>query len=231
MDTNNYIFFLALGSFGFFSNSATLIYIARSFNIQIHVYSLLFIDSLISTACALTSLIIDLLLVFDVLSKSFVYCVSSHLSMYIPFCFGAILTFMVAMIRYILGLKSSKNIHISNLKVSLFSLCTFSLIAVSVAIFLGFQIFHDIPFTFYVEACLTKEREPRNVSMTNLIALRIGAFVNVASVIVDCLMIRFIRKTTLKIAIAPSELSDTTVVVGNNSASGLNITHRYHLSI
>ena len=94
MDSNNYIFFLALGSLGFFSNSATVIYIARSFNIQIHVYSLLFIDSLISTACALTSLIIDLLLVFDILSKSFVYCVISHLSMYIPFCFGAILTFM-----------------------------------------------------------------------------------------------------------------------------------------
>jgi hypothetical protein len=128
---------------------------------------------------------------------------------------------MVALIRYILGLKSSKNIHISNLKVSLFSICTFSLVVISIAIFLGFQIFHDIPFTFYVEACLANERVPRNVSMENLIALRIGAFVNVASVIVDCLMIRFIRKTTLKTNIATTELSDISFVVQSNAISGL----------
>jgi hypothetical protein len=57
--------------------------------------------------------------------------------------------------------------------------------------------------------------------MANLIALRIGAFVNVASVIVDCLMIRFIRKTTLKTNIATTELSDISFVVQSNAISGL----------
>jgi hypothetical protein len=114
--------------------------------------------------------------------------------------------------------------------VSLFSLCTLFLAVISVAIFLGFQILYDIPFTFYVEACLAKEREPRNVSMANLIALRIGAFVNVASVIVDCLMIRFIRKTTVKTNVAPTEVSDISFVVQSNTISGLLIKQKNFLS-
>ena len=223
MDSNNYLFFLAFGSLGFLTNSATLIYIVRNFNIRIHVYSLLFIDSLISTICALTSLIVDLLLVFDVLSKSLVYCITSHLAIFIPTYYGSILTFMVALIRYVLGLKSSKNIHLSNKKVSLLSLTSFFLVVVVSAVFIGVNVALDIPYTLYVEACRVNDRDPRNVSSTNLIALRTGVFFNVASVVVDCLMVRFIKKTTLKSSVAPTELSDIIFMVESNSISGLSI--------
>ena len=227
MDSNNYLFFLAFGCLGFFSNSATLCYIARSFNIRTHVYSLLFMDTLISTACALSSLIVDFLLVFDVLPKSFIYCIISHLSIFIPTYFGSILTFMVAMIRYILALKSSRNIHLSNLKVSLISLTIFLLVVIATATFFAFNISQDIPFTLYVEACLVNEREPRNVSALNLSVLRTGAVFNTASVIVDCLMIRFIKRTTLKSAVNPSELSNIIFVVESNAISGKNILQKY----
>jgi hypothetical protein len=134
---------------------------------------------------------------------------------------------MVAMIRYILALKSSRNIHLSNLKVSLISLTIFLLVVIATATFFGFNISQDIPFTLYVEACLVNEREPRNMSALNLIVLRTGAVFNTASVIVDCLMIRFIKRTTLKSAVNPSELSNVIFVVESNAISGKNILQKY----
>jgi hypothetical protein len=53
---DNYQHFLTIEIAGFIINAATLIYILKNFNIQVHVYTLLFVDSLISTLSALVSI-------------------------------------------------------------------------------------------------------------------------------------------------------------------------------
>jgi hypothetical protein len=82
--------------------------------------------------------------------------------------------------------------------------------------FFAFNICSDIPYTFYVESCMIAERTPRSVPMVNVIALRSGIFFNVTSVIVDILMLKFIKKTILAINSGPSEASGLAIEEQNN---------------
>ena len=105
---------IILGVLGVMSNGSTLLYILRNFNISIHVFALLFIDTLFSTACALLSMILDILVRAEVLQQSFTYCTMSFLALYLPAYYGSVLTFLVAITRYILTIKSAKNIQVKN---------------------------------------------------------------------------------------------------------------------
>ena len=105
---------IILGVLGVMSNGSTLLYILRNFNISIHVFALLFIDTLFSTACALLSMILDNLVRAEVLQQSFTYCTMSFLALYLPAYYGSVLTFLVAITRYILTIKSAKNIQVKN---------------------------------------------------------------------------------------------------------------------
>ena len=109
-ETNNLA--IVLGVLGFISNGSTLLYILQNFNIFIHVFSLLFIDTLFSTSCALLSLILDVLVRTEVLQQSFTYCTMSFLALYLPAFYGPVLTFLVAVTRYILTKKSARNIQV-----------------------------------------------------------------------------------------------------------------------
>ena len=109
-ETSNPVIFLGL--LGFLSNGSTLIYILRNFNISIHVFALLFIDTLISVASDLLSLILDVLVRAEVLQQGFTYCNMSFLALYLPMYYGTVLTFLVAVTRYILTKKSARNIQV-----------------------------------------------------------------------------------------------------------------------
>ena len=113
-ETNNLA--IVLGVLGFISNGSTLLYILQNFNIFIHVFALLFIDTLFSTACALLSLILDVLVRAEVLKHSFTYCTMSFLALYLPAFYGPVLTFLVAVTRYILTKKSARNIQVMQQK-------------------------------------------------------------------------------------------------------------------
>ena len=64
-----------------------------------------------------------------------------------------------------------------------------------------YNILLDIPYAIYVETCLAQERDPRPVTRFNLIAVRTGVIFNACSVVMDVLMVRFIKQTILPTAV------------------------------
>jgi hypothetical protein len=216
MISKNYQIFLPIGIVGSFTNTFTIIYLLRNYNIAVHVYTLIFIDSLISTTCSFTMLFYDSLVFSQILTMNFWYCTISQLTIFLPMYWGSILTCMVAIIRYVLAQKAAKNIQVSNFKVSLLAIAGFCLVIAVTFSFFAFNICSDIPYTFYVESCMIAERTPRSVPMVNVIALRSGIFFNVTSVIVDILMLKFIKKTILAINSGPSEASGLSIEEQNN---------------
>lgn len=55
----------------------------------------------------------------------------------------------------------------------------------------------DVPYAISVETCLGQERDIRPVTKFNLIAFRTGVIFNACSVVIDVLMVRFIKLTIL----------------------------------
>ncbi len=55
--------FLGIDIFGLLSNSLTLIYILRSFDIKIHVFTLVFMDALFAVISFALSSVLDLLII------------------------------------------------------------------------------------------------------------------------------------------------------------------------
>jgi hypothetical protein len=112
MESVNNLHFIVISATSLAFNLSTLVYILRSFNVTIHVYSLLFIDSLISTFCSLALFILETLIGTGLVSQSYHYCTLSFLSLFLPTYYGGVLTFLVACIRYTLAKKSAKNIQV-----------------------------------------------------------------------------------------------------------------------
>ena len=199
MESTNFYFFIILGSFGVLSNLATLVYILMNFQIRTHVYSLLFIDSLISSIGAILLTSLDILVQSGLLNISYAYCSVTFFSMFLPVFYGGFLTFMVALIRYVLAMKSAKNIQVQNSAVSKRSLSSFSVLVLLTLCYSAYNIWFDIPFAVFVESCFSGKGEPRPVTLTNIIANRTGVIMNLASVFVDILVVRFIKKTILPV--------------------------------
>ena len=61
----------------------------------------------------------------------------------------------------------------------------------------SYNIMLDIPFGFFIEFCTSGIRVPRPLTKWNFFANRIGGMFNVGSVLVDILMVRFIKRTIL----------------------------------
>jgi hypothetical protein len=201
--------FITLHITGLLLNFATLLYIVTNFNIKVHVYTLLFIDSLICMLSSLGLIILDTLLIYGIWNSSFVYCNTWFFTLLLPTYFGGILTFLVAAIRYILALKAAKNIQPSNKTVSCWSLSFFVFwIFVAISI-ISINLWLDIPIAMMVEACASSpERPPRLVGIPNNVATRSVAIFNFLSLVMDVLVVKFIKKTILPMAHPPLELFD-----------------------
>lgn len=105
--------FIVITAAGIAFNLSTFVYILKNFDITLHVYSLLFIDSLISTSSSFASFSLETLIGTGYMDRSYHYCTLSFLSLYWPTYYGGILTLLVACIRYTLAKKSAKNIQVS----------------------------------------------------------------------------------------------------------------------
>lgn len=149
--------FLAVGLLGFITNLSTLIYILKSFDINIHVFALIFIDSFMSTSSAGISTVLDIFVLSDVTDSSFLICSLQFLTCYLPNNFGALLTLIIASVRFVLAKKSAKNIIPSNFKVLAFSLAAFFLISLSTITYFSISIWFNLPYAYYVEACSQSE--------------------------------------------------------------------------
>jgi hypothetical protein len=60
-----------------------------------------------------------------------------------------------------------------------------------------YNISMDLPYAIYVESCLINEKDPQPVTRFNLLAFRTGVIFNLCSVVVDVLMVKFIKQSIL----------------------------------
>ena len=114
MDSFIKLLFLGLGVLGFICNGATLFYILKSFDISTHVFALLFIDASLSTIFPAVTLMAEFLVITNLVETNLVYCNISFAAVYFPSFAGAVLTLIIAFVRYFLARKSAKNIQPSN---------------------------------------------------------------------------------------------------------------------
>ena len=108
---------------------------------------------------------------------------------------GAVLTFLISIVRYILALKAARNIQPSNKKVLKLSLLAFASSVVAVSGYIGICQVLDVPYGVLVEACLWELREPREISRSRVIVLQSPNYFNIAALVTDLLMLRFLKKS------------------------------------
>jgi hypothetical protein len=87
-----------------------------------------------------------------------IYCTASFAAFYFPFCFGAVLVFLVAIVRYTMARKAARNIYIPNEVISRWSLGAFALAVLIYCAFLAINTGMDFPYSMVTEACMHQER-------------------------------------------------------------------------
>lgn len=108
MDPKFLVYFLVTESVGLCLNVLTLVHVVKRFEFRVHVFAMIFVDSVVTTICCASSVILDALKLMSVVERTRTYCTLVHLSAYLPFSCGAISTFLVALARYILTKKSAR---------------------------------------------------------------------------------------------------------------------------
>ena len=210
----DFSFFISLINFvGFLANISTVIYILKNFDITVHVFALLFVDSLISTSCSFMATVIRGFVMSNIFTWGFNNCTVLFLSTFLPTHFGGILTCLVAAIRLILTKKSAQNIQVSNSKVFILSFSTFLLFVALYGAYYAFNLMLDIPFVIVVEVCSSKSRP---VGTMNNMMFRSGFIFNMISIVLDILMIRFIRETVLPDSVQNNHLQTLSEQVEGN---------------
>ena len=179
-----------------FTNFTTLIYICKTFNIKIHVFTLIFLDSLISSSGSIISATLDTLFLSGLLQPTYLLCYSAFLSNFLPICFGAILTLLLSFIRYILARSSAKNIHPSNKTVVAISIAIFSSISSFVLLTFLVHALLDIPFVYFIDICSNLGFRPKKIF--SLFFLQIPNCCNILTLIIDLQMIRFLKKVIIQ---------------------------------
>ena len=186
--------YLVLDLLGFFSNLLTVIYIFKSFEIKTHVFALIFLDSVISFLCSGISIILDLLLFSGYFHPA---CRITFFTIYLPGCYGAVLTFLITSVRLYLAKKSAKNMHPSNKKVLSCALSLFTLIAGFYTGFFVICTIMDVPYSLFADSCMNPNQEPRMQSRPALFVINSPNFFNIFSLITDLRMLRFLKQTIL----------------------------------
>jgi hypothetical protein len=147
---------LTIGLVGVCLNGLSLFHIVKSFNIRTHVFTLVFIDALISTvACGLTSTMY-LLVVVKLADASFFFCSLAFYSTYLPWLFGSLLTLMVAAVRFVLTRKSAENVQYSNSTILTKALSLLFTFVGIVLLYFSINTILNEPFAILIEACVAQ---------------------------------------------------------------------------
>ena len=180
-----------------FSNFTTLVYITKTFNIRTHVFTLIFLDSLISTTCHIIVTFLDSLLLAGETQPNFLLNFFTFFFTYYPNCCGAFLTLLISLLRYCLAKKSAKNIQPSNKKVSLFALAIFLFYAIVIIIICVLHAVFDFPLAVFIEVLSNPEKSPRPLKPWTMIFLQIPNFCYLLSLVTDIKMLKFLKKVII----------------------------------
>jgi hypothetical protein len=148
---------------------------------RIHVFTLLFVDALMSTCGSGISLVTGHMILTGLLNRSFSYCNISYLTLYLPSYYGSALTLLVAIIRYISAKRSALNIQLSKNKVTFRALFAFVILIITTMCYIAFNVTNDNPYAHVIEVCLHQDQEPRAISKWTVLAIQTGNLFNVVS--------------------------------------------------
>ena len=192
-----WIVFLLIDICGCLTNFTTLVYISKTFNIRTHVFTLICLDSLNSTiGCIISSTFYSLFFGKQIQPTS-IFCFLSFFSYYLPNCFGAILTLLIALIRYCLAKKSARNIHPSNKKVTAISIAIFTVLATTSLVICLTHALLDLPLTFSIEVCARSDNFVRPISPISFLLLLIPNICNFLSLFTDIKMMQFLKQVVV----------------------------------
>jgi len=181
---------------GLMTNFSTLIYLLKTFAISTHVFALIFLDALICVLGSGTSIGLTILLLNGISNTSYTNCSVFFLTSYLPSNCGALLTLLIVCIRYILTKKAALNIKPSKEKVLFWSLLAFVIVSTSTAIYFVFRIVEGEPISLFVDACTAYPEEIHNYySPLHVVIVQLPTFYNFISIVIDILLIRFLKKT------------------------------------
>ena len=178
-------------------NLITFQFVFKSFNIRKHVFALLFLDSLNCCICAIFSTILDTILLSEKISELYLVCSVAFLVSYLPNSLGAILTLIIAVIRYTLALKSAKNIHPSDAKVTNLALGIFIIVASTIISCFIFHFELGFPTAYFIDACAYPEVQPRQLTKFTTLFLIHPNVVNFLSLVTDIQMLIFLSKVIM----------------------------------
>ena len=178
-------------------NQVTLKYVMTSFDIRTHVFTLLFLDSLNCSICAIISTITDTILLTEKQSHNYFLCSAAFMASYLPNCFGANLTLLIAVTRYTLTLKSAKNIHPTDSKVTILVLSIFAMVVCTVLFFFLYNFILGIPTTYFIEACAHPGVEPRILPKLTMLFLFHPYISNILSLVTDIKMLILLKKVIM----------------------------------
>ena len=197
MQTTFLIIFIVIDVCACFLNFTTLVYITKTFNIKVHVFTLIFLDSLISTTCCICSTFLDLFLSTTGFQPNYIFCFFLFMFSYFPNCCGAFLTLLISLIRYLLAKKSAKNIQPANQKVLLIALALFAVYATIICAFCVIHAVLDLALAYIIEVLLNPEQNPRSLRLVTIIFLQIPNYCNLLSLVIDIQMLNFLKKVII----------------------------------
>ena len=89
--------------------------------------------------------------------------------------------------------------------------------------YIGVRGIRDFPFSIIVEACMYQVRQPRHIAEPVFMILQSPNYFNIISLVIDLLMLRFIKKIVAPVAnvlvigpLSQSLQNDVAVVGGNH---------------
>ena len=168
------------------------------------MFSLLFIDSVISKVCCVLASLLDVLTLTKQVGNSKLFCNFQFLSAFLPCYLGACLTILVASIRYLLATKSKQNQKISDTRVSIIAFVVFGCLAALFLIYLAVNTILNTPFSFIVETCANNKSSnntSRHLSTLNVLALQVPNVFSIISLAVDLCLVRFLRKSIVPLKV------------------------------
>jgi len=108
------------------------------------------------------------------------------------------LTLEVAVIRYYLAIKAADCVYISKIKVLWTALLVFAIYASLYFMYLSVLVYYDVPYSYLIEYCSRPLDKMRPLSKVALLSLQIPNVLNVATLVVDLVLVQFLRKKSLK---------------------------------
>ena len=136
-------------------NGLSLFHIVKSFDIRTHVFTLIFVDAVISTVgCSITSTVYFLVVV-QFADQSLFFCTLMFYSGYLPWLFGSLLTLIVANVRFVLTRKSAVNVQLSNSAILKKTLTLFFTFSGIILVYFSVNMILKEPYAVIVEECVS----------------------------------------------------------------------------